>query len=159
MVSNFDTIKNIFLYVLLEGKPFSAIYSEYIQKIDKKIPTRQAFTGSVLKMGNGFIKFLKGTIQQMNSTYIAIDEWIDKVKRCFIRATIQGVYQNQFKNMLIFSKEFQQLGKYLREKMAQIINDFKITDNFESFVSDGESNMLSAFDNHFQTFTITIYLF
>ena len=33
--------------------------------------------------------------------------------------------------------------------MVKIINYFKITDNFEIFVSDGGSNMLSAFDNHF----------
>lgn len=83
----------------------------------------------------------------MNSTYIAIDEWTDKVKRCFIGATIQGVYQNQYKNILIFFKRIEGIsatGEYLREKMVQIINDFKITDNFESLVSDGGSNMISA---------------
>ena len=114
-------LKTFFYMFYLRENHFLQYIQNTFKKYIKKNPACQAFTGFFLKVGNVFIKLLKGTIQQMNSTYNAIDEWIDKVKRCFIRATIQGVDQNQFKNILFFffffffSEVFQQL-KNIREK-------------------------------------------
>lgn len=146
----YSVIKNVILFILLDGKPISNIESQYLTSIGPKLPNRQSFTKSIKDLSTKFTEIVKQKIEKMTVCYICIDEWSDKRKRHFLGTTLQGVKDNMMENFVISFKKIDALhvtAEYLQKKVNEIRDNFNIKSNFSGIVTDGASNMV-AFDNH-----------
>lgn len=79
-ISDFNRIKMIILFNLLDCLHLSNIEDQFLGNISKKLPNRQLFTNSGIEIRNKFIEIIKSISQEMSICFVCVDEWTDKKK-------------------------------------------------------------------------------